>query len=249
MDKLLIMPITDGYHYPNGSNFEWYSVVKVTSAEIAFIREQSSGHSCIDLKGVVIGFLSYENSIKHSIETGKLLEFHKIADKMYYNKLLKKDLNYIKRDIVFDYIKSKISTICSKHSYLGDIVEQRIIFTEDIAEMLSALNNNIFNIKYLPYTVCHRLTNEIENLFRYIDNTITIEKNTEYLIKERGIVLSNTELTSIPFKDITIYLELVYSNIMKDSHLPNCYIYEFAKTNKLSIELIEILYPLQDIKD
>ncbi len=87
-EKFIIVPITEGCRFEDGFDFKWYSVVKITNAKIAFIREQKSGDSCIDISGVVVGFISYENAEKHSISAGKLLDFYKIHDEFYYNKLL-----------------------------------------------------------------------------------------------------------------------------------------------------------------
>lgn len=244
-EKFIIVPITEGCRFKNGFDFKWYSVVKITNAEIAFIREQKSGDSCIDISGVVVGFISYENAEKHSISTGKLLDFYKIHDKFYYNKLLLKDLNFIKRDIVFDYEKNKIENVVLSDTNIGDKVSKRIFYTNDISNILLEINNNIFNAIKIPDTECHRLSNIMEDIFELTKNSIGIEQTKEYILKKNGIVISNVELNSIHFKGITIYLENTYTNIMKDSSLPDFYLYSFSSDNKIPVYLIEDLYSIK----
>ena len=236
-EKFIIVPITAGCRFENGFNFKWYSVVKITNAKIAFIREQRYGDSCIEISGVVIGFISYENAEKHNISTGKLLDFYEIRDKFYYNKLLLKDLSFIKRDIVFDVVLSDTN--------IGDKVSKRIFYTNDISNILLEINNNIFNEIIIPDTACHRLSDIMEDIFEITKNSIDIEQTKEYILKKNGIVISNVELNSIHFKGITIYLENTYTNIMKDSSLPDFYLYSFSSDNKIPVYLIEDLYSIK----
>lgn len=59
------------------------------------------------------------------------------------------------------------------------------------------------------------------------------------------MVISNVELNNIHFKGITIYLENTYTNIMKDSSLPDFYLYSFSSDNKIPVYLIEDLYSIK----
>ncbi len=171
--------------------------------------------------------------------------YYKIHDEFYYNKLLLKDLNFIKRDIVFDYEKNKIENIVLSDTNIGDKVYKRIFYTNDISNILLEINNNIFNEIKIPHTVRHRLSDIIEDIFELTKNSIDIEQTKEYILKKNGIVISNVELNSIHFKGITIYLENTYTNIMKDSSLPDFYLYSFSSDNKIPVYLIEDLYSIK----
>jgi hypothetical protein len=243
MEKLILQPITNEYHHKYSEYPKWYSVINITSAEIALIREESAGDSYIDLEGIVIGFISYEDSVKHNISTGKLLPYCKIQNKTYHNKLLQKDLSFIKTDIVYAYPKEKIDIRYAKHIYIGDKVKERIPYTEDISKILIEINKDIFNIKYTPYTCCNRLSDDIEMLMNKISTFATIIKTQNYIVKKNGLVLSNVELNNIQIENQTIQLSYKYSNITGNS-LPNCYIYEFNKNTMLPIHLFEALYQI-----